>query len=523
MDMSNKFVSVIISDRGKSVLKFFIIFLFVFVSLYIASPGTSPSNPYIGVDTSVFLTVGSSFSEGALPYRDYFDHKGPLLYYIYAIAQYDTLGKLGIFVLQTLAWSISVYAVWNTFRLFIKRELSMILLVVFLICSYSFICEGGLTEEWSLPVSCVLLYIVLRYLKFHDNVSELPSWIWLSLGFGVAWHVMLRVTNAGVTCGEIAALLLMLVHERAWKKTVLSVIWMLIGFLILLFPVIAVYIVENAEKELWYGLYTFNCKYAMSAFGYGKISSVFLKICPSIVLILLTGCFCNLSGLSSKVKLLVYSVAITTTLSLLPGYALNHYFINFAPIICCSLLFFGVCVTGSLHIAKRNKYLLALVTLVFLVHPYVMTMKNQILHGLICALLPGHPVRPYNDYVRAKHFSELIKKSDASSVLAIDCTAEIYCYMGIRPCNKFFFLQSFLSKSDSEIKTHVVNCLDSEKHAPGWLVLPKQYMDEQQSVNKISKDFASRIKEHYYYVDSGLLTNGHSEHSYSLYRRKRTK
>lgn len=523
MDMSNKFVSVIISDRGKSVLKFFIVFLFVFVSLYIASPGTSPSNPYIGVDTSVFLTVGSSFSEGALPYRDYFDHKGPLLYYIYAIAQYDTLGKLGIFVLQTLAWSISVYAVWNTFRLFIKRELSMILLVVFLICSYSCISEGGLTEEWSLPVSCVLLYIVLRYLKFHDSVSELPFWIWLSLGFGVAWHVMLRVTNAGVTCGEIAALLLMLVHERAWKKTVLSVIWVLIGFLILLLPVITFFVIKNAEKELWYGLYTFNHKYAViGSLGYKQILKIGFYAFPAVALMLLICSSRRLPGLSGKIMFVMFSVAIATITSLLPGYAFAHYFINFTPVICCSLIVFALFINDASNICKKNKYLLASGIFLIISTPYVVGARCQLTYAFMCAFMPKQNIGCYNKYVTAQYFSKLIKKSDDCRVLAIDCSAEVYCYMGIKPCNKFFFLQSFLSQADQEIKTHVVNCLDSGKSAPGWLVLPKKDLDEQRSLDKIDVDFADRIKEHYFYVENEPLCSSKSDQyqPYSLYRKK---
>ncbi len=516
----------------KNIMQFFIIYFITFGLLYIVSPCTSPSNPYTGIDESVFFTVGSSLLEGYLPYRDLFDHKGPLLYYIYAIAQYDSFGKMGIFVLQTLAWSISIFAVWKTFRLFIKREFSMLLLVVFSFCSFPCIEGGGLTEEWSLPVSCVLLYIVLQNLKSHNSVSGISGWIWLSLGSGVAWHSLLRITNAGVTCGIIFALMLMLLYEKSYKKAVFSVVWMLIGFLIVLLPIISIFIIEKACSELWYGLYEFNHKYAISAFGWHRVLRVAMMITPSILVILLICCLCKLSRLKAKIKLLIFIVSIFTTVSLFPGYAFGHYFVNYSPIICCSLIVLGVFIEDYLHVAKIKKYLLVSASSLFLVTPFILlffvptlrpAVKNQLMHGLRCAFAPERLVEDYNKYVTAKRFGELIKKSDSSKVLAIDCSAEIYFYMGIKPCNKFFFSQSTLSLADQEIKKHVVSCLDSEEHAPVWLVLPKQDMDEQQSVNKINKDFASRIKEHYYYVDSGLLTCGHSEYTYSLYRRKKTK
>lgn len=54
-----------------------IVYLFV-VSLY-----TSPSNPYYNCYSGIFYTLGNGINNGLLPYRDLFDHKGPLLFYTF--------------------------------------------------------------------------------------------------------------------------------------------------------------------------------------------------------------------------------------------------------------------------------------------------------------------------------------------------------------------------------------------------------------------------------------------------------
>jgi len=36
----------------------------------------------IGIDSSVFISIGEAMHEGKIPYKDIFDHKGPLIYFI---------------------------------------------------------------------------------------------------------------------------------------------------------------------------------------------------------------------------------------------------------------------------------------------------------------------------------------------------------------------------------------------------------------------------------------------------------
>ena len=38
------------------------------------------------VDVNCFFTVGRGIRHGLVPYLDLYDHKGPLLYYVYALA-----------------------------------------------------------------------------------------------------------------------------------------------------------------------------------------------------------------------------------------------------------------------------------------------------------------------------------------------------------------------------------------------------------------------------------------------------
>ena len=80
--------------------------------------GTSPL--YRGhdwTDANTYLTMGRSLLQGVVPYRDLFDHKGPLLYGIYALgALLHPQGFYGIFLLQVLSLAATLYALYQAAR-----------------------------------------------------------------------------------------------------------------------------------------------------------------------------------------------------------------------------------------------------------------------------------------------------------------------------------------------------------------------------------------------------------------------
>ena len=74
--------------------------------------GTSPLyNGHDWTDANTYLTMGRGLLHGVVPYRDLFDHKGPLLYFVYALgALLSPSGFFGIYLLQAAALGTAVLA-----------------------------------------------------------------------------------------------------------------------------------------------------------------------------------------------------------------------------------------------------------------------------------------------------------------------------------------------------------------------------------------------------------------------------
>ena len=54
-------------------------------------------------DTNIYFTIGRGMTRGLMPYRDLFDHKGPLLFILYALgAAISDTSFIGVFALEAL-------------------------------------------------------------------------------------------------------------------------------------------------------------------------------------------------------------------------------------------------------------------------------------------------------------------------------------------------------------------------------------------------------------------------------------
>ena len=102
-------------------------------------------------DSSVFAYIGWAMHRGLMPYRDIWDHKGPLLYYLQFVGiSLHPASTLGIGVLELLAWSFAFFLLYRVIASFASYRMS--LGITFLSCVFAtrFAEGGNLTESWAL-------------------------------------------------------------------------------------------------------------------------------------------------------------------------------------------------------------------------------------------------------------------------------------------------------------------------------------------------------------------------------------
>ena len=196
-------------------------------------------------DTNIYFTIGRGMTRGLMPYRDLFDHKGPLLFMLYALgAAVSGTSFIGVFMLEALSLAAAVYAGWRTVRLFGEGRLTLLAMPILaaVTCCCTAFTQGGSAEEFALPALAVGVYLTLAVMTRPEEETGRRM-----LGFGAAagWVFLIKYTDIGLFVG-LGVCLLAVVWRRTGLlgRALISAGQMLLGALLVCAPV-AAYLAAN--------------------------------------------------------------------------------------------------------------------------------------------------------------------------------------------------------------------------------------------------------------------------------------
>lgn len=211
-----------------------------------------------GYDSSWYSMMGRAMTQGMVPYRDYFDLKGPVFFFIEAIGQFFRHGRVGIFIIECIASSVSCIFIWKTCRLYIRPWQTAI---VFLLTGFVAVAPfwgGNTCEEFMLPFNYACIYLTLKYLK-EEKYEEffLPSLI-----FGISFSVM--VLSKVPTCAPMAAaaltVIIVLIMKKEAKHIPAIIGYFFLGFAIIFIPVCVYFLFNGAFRDFIYAAFIFAYK-----------------------------------------------------------------------------------------------------------------------------------------------------------------------------------------------------------------------------------------------------------------------
>lgn len=215
-----------------------------------------------GTDSSVFKTVAMMMSKGYMPYRDSFDHKGPLIFLInffgMKIAAYR-----GAWVFELAALFIAFTALYKIARLFCGRVLSCVVLLASTRLLFDYYAEGNLVEEYAMPFLAVSLYIYLDYL-INRKVTKFRLTI---CGFGLGAICMLRPNMFSVWVVFSIAVLIDCIRKKQGKDIRNFLLFFLLGFCIMVFPIMIWLACNHAFGAFVEDYILFNFAYTAAGTG----------------------------------------------------------------------------------------------------------------------------------------------------------------------------------------------------------------------------------------------------------------
>ena len=211
-------------------------------SLLLSSFFIPAYNPLNG-DKEVYRYVGQLIHRGAVPYRDVFDHKPPLIFFLYYAGL--LLGNWGLWIIDTAG---TLLATGLFFRLIVKYKLPfpwLLPLLFNLMLRDHLICYGmGMTREYTAVLMLLFFCVLLSGWRY--------KYYWLGLLGGLTFFMQQD---------QVLPLLPFFIYafgSRDKKPLFRHILPAAIGFLSVALPIVLYFAFQHALVWFWRDAFAFN-------------------------------------------------------------------------------------------------------------------------------------------------------------------------------------------------------------------------------------------------------------------------
>ena len=281
-------------------------------------------------DSSVFKTVALMMDKGYMPYKDSFDHKGPLLYVINYLGLKISYYR-GVWLFEMISMTITLFMLYKIARLRTNGFSSVLVALTATVMLFSYLGGGNLTEEYEVPFIAVGVYIFLDYL-----LNNRISWCRIAIsGISMGAVCLLKPSGAAVWIVFSAAIFFRKIWEKEWKQLGRFILWFMIGFSIMVIPFIAWLAANGALQSCIEDYILFNTVYTSAEGGRATFSAKWNSFCTyasgTVYLMALIGIVYHLKG--NKFVNITYAVymIIDLILASMSGLTYRHYGMVLVP------------------------------------------------------------------------------------------------------------------------------------------------------------------------------------------------
>ena len=233
----------------------------------LASFSTSPLYTfYYGGDSAQFQTIGRGWANGLIPYRDLFDHKGPIIFFADMLGFTLTGTRTGIVIVQIIGMFFTLIALFRISQLITNKKIygivTVIMSLIVLTLVYS---DGNLTEEYCLPFLTISTYFQAKYLYEYSfsndkTLQHCPLFAgFYGFTFGVCF--LTRITNGITVSVGVLVISIILLKKRQYLNLLRNALYFICGITVITIPFILYFAYYGALGEFFYATIQYNLEY----------------------------------------------------------------------------------------------------------------------------------------------------------------------------------------------------------------------------------------------------------------------
>lgn len=407
---------------------------FLTLTIFSKSSFLYPLNNW--VDANCYFTVGKSILNGFVPYKDFVDHKGLLLYFIQMIgAAISYTSFVGVYILEILSSFFFLFFSLKGIRLFTDKHVIILFpIIALLIYSSITFASGNSAEEFCLPFIAHAFYIGLKYTK---NKSLVRNQDILFVGLGMGCVFWIKFNLIGVYIGLFFYLFALMLANKYYKKAGIYIGMFFIGFLLVTLPIIVYTMVTDSFSDM------FDIYFYKNIFTYNRATHQELSVGGIIHQVL------------GRTKYGVVTNPITALLIGVAFIVFLKYTKSLLLLFCgitsmtCSFCMFNTFDYYYLVWAVFVPYSLIIINNIISKHTFSYSFKNSIIILLTIAVGIFSYKRSPNNYMFLQkktslpqyQFKEIICKKKSPKVLNEGMDLGVYTVTGlIPPCRYFCYL-----------------------------------------------------------------------------------
>lgn len=250
-------------DRGETRKKYAAILFCTALSAVVMAicAMSSPLYPMnTWVDVNCFHTVGRALLQGKVLYRDIYEQKGPLLYFIYAfLASATPRSFLSVYLMETACFSAYLYCGGKCAALYTEKSWPVYAIAPPLaaaICTSDAFALGASAEELCLFPAAASVYMLLRAMRKRAPVPGRDAFL---IGLFASAALWIKFTLCGLYAGLALAVALYYWRGLRQPRRLPGVIgWFLLGLVPITAAVLAYFAANGAVADLFWAYFYNN-------------------------------------------------------------------------------------------------------------------------------------------------------------------------------------------------------------------------------------------------------------------------
>jgi hypothetical protein len=189
----------------KNIYRAGLVLLFLFLPASLLYYG-NPLDHLPGTDNGVFLYGGQQLLAGKIPYLDFWDHKGPLIYFINALGLlFGKASRWGVWGVEFIFLALTAAGIHQIVRNQWGKSAGIIAAVYWAyalgqVGHYKYFNDTNYTEAYS-----PLFNVVAVYFWIWSAKSKRPQWGWFAMGLATGFSLLLRPNNIGIQVSIVLA------------------------------------------------------------------------------------------------------------------------------------------------------------------------------------------------------------------------------------------------------------------------------------------------------------------------------